>query len=382
MVVNIKRRWREIVKHINKILFKRIFFICFIGISLIAVSNKVISVESEDVLANDNITPYPASPYIDDSRDQWLLEGEEDATVVPRSRKHNWEYGSLKNFENELRNKYNTEKMDCGFGKATYECSGLLMRGLFKPGGDYYVPWSVSPKAKQRGNVLSFTYLRKDVGFERFPFTYTAGFITYPTAQVPKKHQSLRPLCYFPYDGYTDYRDEYGCGQTKEVVLKDRYNAVNTRYSRRCQDIGVRSLEKWIMHYNKSHKKLFYQEQCGFDLRNEKYAASNTQIGIQATNYIQNITYTFRHPEIITSGWPSEEEGLVINKIPFMAFFYIQGTGNESINGAQRMQKDYYDKTGLFVPVVQVKLPNSKNDSASFSVASNMQHPEIPKDFF
>ena len=65
-----------------------------------------------------------------------------------------------------------------------------------------------------------------------------------------------------------------------------------------------------------------------------------------------------------------------------MAFFYIQGTGNESINGAQRMQKDYYDKTGLFVPVVQVKLPNSKNDSAGFSVASNMQHPEIPKRIF
>ncbi|ELY8689090.1 hypothetical protein HRD83_13190 [Enterococcus faecalis] len=366
------------MKHKRKKIYKYLFITLLLGLNLLWFSGKANATDFEEIVPEGGVAPYPASPYIDDNKEQWLIEGEEDTVPSPRARKHNWEYKSFKEFENMLLNQYNNIGMNCDFDKPTYACSGILMRGLFKPGGNYYVPWSVSPKAKERGNVLSFTYLRKDLGFERFPFTYTAGFITYPTAQVPKKHKALRPLCYFPYDGYTDYRDEYGCGKTKEIVLKDRYDVVNTKYSRRCQDIGVRSFGRWVTHYNKSHRRLFYQEQCGFDLRNEKYATTNTQIGIQATNYIQNKTDTFRHSEIITSGWPSEEEGLIIDKVPFMAFFYIQGTGSESISGAQRMQKDYYDRTGVFVPVVQVKLPGSKNDNASFSVIRNIQHSEIP----
>lgn len=359
-----------------------LFFVLVINLSTMnSVVHAIDENELEDGVEIQGPTaPYPASPYIDENRDAWTTEDETDS-FGPRSKKKNWEYDSLQQFERQLIKQYNSTSRDCGYGRAAYQCSGLLMRGLYKPGGDYYVPWSVSPKAKARGNVLSFTYLRRDVGFHRFPFTYTAGFIAYPKMVLAEKRKNqidLQPLCYFPADGYTDYRDEYGCGKTTQVVIKDRQFEVNTDYSQRCQDIGVTSFERWRNHYQKSHRNLFYQEQCGFDLRNEKYASGNTNIGLRATNYIQNVNHTFRHPEIITTGWPTEEEGLVVKKVPFMAFFYIENTGNESLSAAQRMQKDYYDRTGVFVPVVQVKLPRYQKDSARINVTQEMQNPEVP----
>ncbi|MHB9652719.1 hypothetical protein ACX92S_13745 (plasmid) [Enterococcus faecalis] len=369
--------------------YRGIFYILsLIGCSLtiLCCSMNVFATEEKNdetvVDESDDKKYLDVTPYYDPNRNDWLLNGEEVGGHKRRSTL-TWEYNSLSEFANLLTSQYNDTRSNCSYGKAVYECSGILMRGLYFQGGDYYVPWSVSPKAQQRGNVLSFTYLRKDVGFQRFPFRYTVGFIPYPLEKIRQngsKRIPLKPLCYFPTDGYTDYRDEFGCGKTKEVVLRDRFYVANTRYSRRCQDIGVRTFDRWVFHYGNSHKNLFYQEQCGLDLRNDKYASGNTMIGIQATRYIQNVTNTFRHPEIVTSGWPTEEEGLDVKKVPFMAFFYIDNSGVQSLQVARKMQKDYFDKTGLFVPVVRVRLPLSSVDSASFYVTRNIQSPEIPLD--
>lgn len=374
------------MKRENLKCLKYLLIFGMMGMSLLSFSSFTVSAEiNEDglELAKD-LTPYKASPYNNEEKGQWLKEpGSEEKSKDPYAGRS---YRTIAELESQLNRQYQDTRRECAYNQAAYECSGLLMRGLYTPGGTYYVPWSVSPKAKQRGNVLSFTYLRKDLGFKRFPFTYTAGFIAYPTSRMPQKPNkqiSLRALCQFPIDGYTDYRDEYGCGKTNKVVLKDPkgIEKVNTDFSERCHLIDVKTFYKWKRHYNKSHSKLFYQEQCGFDLRNKRYAAHNSFISMRATRYFQNVTGTFRHSEIITSGWPAEDQGLDVKKVPFMSFFFIEtedaNKTKESLGAAQRMQKDYYDKTGFFVPVSAIKLPNDSYDEAQIKVKKEHQHPDL-----
>ncbi|MFG5498765.1 hypothetical protein ACFJXX_13755, partial [Enterococcus faecalis] len=88
-------------------IYKYLFMALLVGFYLFWFSAKVNATDFEELVPEEGVAPYPASPYIDDNKEQWTIDGGEDVVPRTRARKSNWEYSSFKDFENVLWNQYN-----------------------------------------------------------------------------------------------------------------------------------------------------------------------------------------------------------------------------------------------------------------------------------
>lgn len=108
-----------------------------------------------------------------------------------------------------LMKRFNDVKGDCfdimNNKRPTYECSGLIIRGIFMGGGIREYPWSKTDN-NRKSNAFSYTFLRKDVLFSTFPFGLDNGFIIYPHLKTPHGKFVYPVYCAFPVDAWSDFR--------------------------------------------------------------------------------------------------------------------------------------------------------------------------------
>lgn len=121
--------------------------------------------------------------------------------------------------------------------KPAFYCSGIIIRGVRagdKP-GDKQFAWSENPG--KSASAFSFSFLRVDQLFSRFPYDYEAGFIFHPHLKTPKAKKIFKVLCAFPIDGATNLRYGIdGCGHTDEFPVT----------SRSCDSQDITTFEKWL----------------------------------------------------------------------------------------------------------------------------------------
>lgn len=244
--------------------------------------------------------------------------------------------------------------------KPAYECSGILIRGV-----NYNLKmkfaWDMKELNKQK-EAFSVSYLRRDQVFSSFPRNYDSGFIIYPHLKTPRIKNTYKVLCSFPLDADTDLREGYGCGRSKGDT---------TQKSSHCDKQNIKSLDKWISHYNNimsSRYKNFVARQCAFEMTT-KSATKYFVISLQANKYIQSHSnlYSYRNNDIRMHAWNAEKA----EKLPIEAFFYLLGSARGKYL-AEKYQDQFYQKGGGEVPIVGIRLPTL---TKSFEVILHKRKP-------
>lgn len=221
--------------------------------------------------------------------------------------------------------------------KSAHECSGIVIRGT-RNGAN---AWNLRPIDKHK-NSVSYTFLRRDQFFDRFPHYYVSGYILYPQLSTPKQKNRYTMYCAFPLDAGTGARHiNNGCGLF-------------------CDDLGVTSFKDWIKIYgNGSHG----EDHCAFDMTKPKIAAKNFKIVSEASQYIRN-NYPPHSPsngEMLLPLWNDQEPA----KLPIQAFFYLISSDN-GYSEAYSYQQQYHRLTLETIPIVGISLPQTNEGKIMF----------------
>jgi hypothetical protein len=234
-----------------------------------------------------------------------------------------------------------------------FKCTGVIFRGTVA--SPAFHAWNPAPTAYQR-NGVSFSFLRRDSKFTRLPYDYNHGFIFYPENDRPAGKDTVEVRCVFPLDGWTNERGNDACGP----------DPANPVVSRPCQVQGVNTAQQWFAHFTGPAGSVF-RRQCGFKVHEALGMAAAVAfdeaikamglLGTQSFNSVNELVYT---------PWAQD----VGERLPIQAFFY---TGTGGLSGAQEDQKDFYEQTGILLPVIRMTLPANASVDANFEYIGNDQ---------
>ncbi len=242
-----------------------------------------------------------------------------------------------------LNNRYRGSYDDCN-GKAAYFCSGVFMRTTGAKSS--YHAWDPSPTSIAIGGI-SFSYVREDLGIRRFLRSETQGIIFKNSAANTYDGQlDVKVLCSYPSDAATDARRaEKGCGEHSSYP--------GTSEECYWQNPSVYDVESWKKHYNAVGGSGNYSQrnlhQCSFRADAEEFLLS-----LRVRNHFlvpsQERPY---HNEVMLETWPTG----TTTALPLEAVFYLsQQTREVGLAGAQFIQRDYFNVTGQFLPLIRVDL--------------------------
>ncbi|WP_072055076.1 halovibrin HvnA [Aliivibrio fischeri] len=251
-----------------------------------------------------------------------------------------------------LRKDYNDTSQDCN-GSPAFLCSGITFRGN-KP-GNYHV-WNPSPNAIKSGGV-SFSYLRKDSKYSKLAYGYDSGYIIYQIFGGPKDKIDLDYLCFYPIDAATNTRAKNGCGT---------YPGVSGSQS--CDEQGIYTASAWKNHYSNGNNS--HTHQCSFNLR-ENASSDTTQNfaeGIKSMAKISTESFGTQN-ELRLAIWDQN----IGDILPIQTFFYTADSGSHGRDEAQSYQKDFYQTTGIAIPVIKLTLPNYSSQDVQFTFDRNDQ---------
>lgn len=230
-------------------------------------------------------------------------------------------------------------------------CGGVVFRGTSDDINRDYYSWNPSPASVQSGGV-SFSYLRKDSAFTQIAYSYDTGFIFYPVNFTPStKDNTIKVLCGFPLDAWTNNRSDKGCGVQGAVSS-----------SRPCAEQGINNASDW---YDINYPAASYSGQyiCGFTL----YSADHTintakQFDAMIKSQILLKENSFNQQnELRLATWEQNKSDL-----PLEAFFYLKGS-NSGLLSSQKDQREFYAQFGTFVPVIELTLPMAMGNDAMFN---------------
>ncbi|PWI77138.1 hypothetical protein DEO48_25990 [Enterobacter sp. CGMCC 5087] len=225
------------------------------------------------------------------------------------------------------------------------------------------------PYDPAKDNKLSFSYwaypIQKDKREQGSLSPYGVAF--WPAGKLRTDGSAYEEnfTCGFPRDG--------GTGQTLGV------NQCGLVKKKSCQSEGISTADDYIAS----------KRNCGFSLNNpnndDTLSAFSTILEVEKIklNTSQNALYSM--DEFLLKPWT----GTDLSKIPLMAFFInmVRETSDsgkrliEYIDGARKLQLDFYKKSGIFAPIVVIFGDPHNNDWSHliFSSGEEYQSPEIPQ---
>ncbi|MEJ4044612.1 hypothetical protein [Erwinia sp. SLM-02] len=235
----------------------------------------------------------------------------------------------------------------CG-SQPAYYCNGVMIRAA--NGKSKYHAWDPSPSSVSRGGV-AFSYFRTDLSAVRLQENRSQGFSIKNNNSRATTDYPLEVACSFPYDAGTESRIDRGCG----MYLSDRA-------SRACDQQGITTAQQWLTHFNSvaNSGDLRYMHQCSFSGDTTPFATSLEARRISRPD-TQNIRWS--QNELALKTWPVGTS----QTLPVESFFYAVGNNQaDGLSGAQYMQQDFYQQTGIVVPVVRLNLANNVKEVFSF----------------
>ncbi|MDI2112096.1 hypothetical protein [Commensalibacter nepenthis] len=269
------------------------------------------------------------------------------------------------NVAQDLIANYNKIVKNCGSSdKPGYLCSGNLIR-FTSPSTSYHV-WDPSYQSYIKKGI-PFMYIRRDIPIDKAFQNKTLGLIYYPSMIVPKGKVGDEARCIFPVDGWTDGR-VYRCGE----------HYTYPTVSKACQDQGINTAASWINHFtsiaDNSSDRL--RHQCGFDLSSNRTDTANAfNQALNAQKLLQDIRGSYSYNEILINVAPLTANNLVAEpaKLPIQTFFYmVNDQGQSGLNDARYYQKDYYQQSGVIVPIVKANL-NIQTGKMTYSYSDSDQ---------
>lgn len=225
------------------------------------------------------------------------------------------------------------ERISCGGhgGTPAFMCSGIILRGTAISNGSFHT-WDPSPKDQTRG-AISASWLRGDAPFSNI-WAYPKGIIFFPNEYLPAGTDKIYVMCTFPYDGATDLRPG-GCGPHPHNPVK----------SVPCQSQGISTAAQWYALWQTQKDN----HQCGFDVSSGTPNSADIFMQIpQLMSMLNRDSYN----EIEFKAWSPGQA----SRRPIEAFFYLAGMAG-GLSGAQFDQRDFYQQSGIVVPIIRMTLP-------------------------
>jgi len=238
-------------------------------------------------------------------------------------------------------------------------CSGILLRATSEFSSNYH-SWNPNPNSPKKGGV-SFSYMRRDASFNKLAYSHNNGFTVWPIFHLPAGKLEMEVLCYFPMDGATDLRADFGCGAHRDH--KD---------SGPCQDKNPPILTgaAWLADYNKAPEGESKRDQsCGFRMVSETPDSAHLFDEAMHVVHLYRGAFFDSQDEAIIATW---DEGLETT-LPLESFFYVAGTPGVEHAGAN--QQDFYDTShGIWRPVIRMTFPNAIDGPARFEYRDEDQN--------
>ncbi|WP_407315152.1 halovibrin HvnA [Pseudomonas sp. nanlin1] len=254
---------------------------------------------------------------------------------------------------------YQSTAQSCADAPA-FACSGILLRTT-RPSPHYHT-WNNSPNSRKKGGV-AFSYLRADARISGLAEDARSGYTLKPVQQRATGELAYQVLCAYPTDGDSWTRDEAGCGD----------NSQTDTIEQRCHQQGIDTAEQWIAHYQATpgpeNKKYFAQ--CAFDVAKTQGEAAVVAFNeaLRAMNLLPNPPFPWN--EIILQTWDESRS----SDLPVQSFFHISGLYG-GLQQAQHDQRDWYETTGKFVPIIEITLPQGEQDAEFRYRADDQAVPE------
>lgn len=224
-----------------------------------------------------------------------------------------------------------------GSTRPRFLCAGVILKGTTS--STEAKSWNPTAQERSLGG-MAFSYLARDVPFDRFKYNDSNGFVVYPVDARPDSLMALQVQCFFPTDGDSANREDGGCGRSS---LADDS-------SRACHDQGIQTAEAWKANYGGHPAR-----QCGFatwaGLRETAVRGFNE--GLRAVDLLAGTPFRTNN-ELVGQTWPSDTP----QRLPIEAFFYLPERPL-ALQKAQQDQRQFYEETGTFVPIITLSLPKA-----------------------
>ncbi|RON82196.1 hypothetical protein [Pseudomonas fluorescens] len=209
--------------------------------------------------------------------------------------------------------RYQDVAASCANEKPAYYCNGVLIRGADASAG--FHAWNPSPNSITR-NGVSFSYVREDVG--TLKLAGNQGY-TFKESYAPTGHPAtLR--CSYPANASTS-------------AIPDSCRAS-------CESQNITTVETWRAKHaaNPSGSCAFSSTPAAFQL---SIAVRTVMTAAARQNW----------NEIIIAAWPQN----IPEQIPLESLFYLSGD-NAALNNAKFIQRDYFQQTARYLPIVRMNL--------------------------
>lgn len=219
----------------------------------------------------------------------------------------------------------------CAAQKPAYACSGVLARGS-PASGEF---WKHDPISSQLG-AQGFTYLRADIGTQSLGLPY--GVLLSDGFTAIGQGKALDVLCAYPFQ-FTPQADrpDFGCGWIAA-------NASTATDPASCAAQGVSDAEGWLEHFRQQN--LRPTGQCSFSgLEAEQFQAS--LIAHESLNSIWSVLPM----QVQIRNWDANAP----RQMPILGLFY-DVTQADALLGAQKDQRDYFNATGDWLPILRMNL--------------------------
>jgi len=249
----------------------------------------------------------------------------------------------------ELTARYLNTPANCGTATTpSFLCSGIIYRGTSH--STSYDSWNPSPDSQRSGGV-SFSYLRKDANATRIIGGNKKGFIFYPVLKMPTDKVKAAILCAYVLEANTNARKDSGCGEYSNLAA-----------SAPCETQGISTAALWLAHYQANGSP----SQCGFGVRSALNAVAVTGFNAMLAAHALTIDQSFtKNIELRLATWPQD----TAKTVPIQAFFYVNG----GLADVQYDQRQFFYKSGIYVPIIFITLPATAAGTATFEYKESDQ---------
>ncbi|WP_448092008.1 hypothetical protein [Pseudomonas lini] len=241
-----------------------------------------------------------------------------------------------------LNRNYQYTPRECAADKPAYFCSGVLARGS-PAAGEFWKHGEVPTLL----GAESFAYLRADLGTRTLGPQNGVLFSDEFTAISQGK--TLDVLCAYPFElTLQGTRPDFGCGWVAASA-----NALSDSSS--CAAQGVSDVPGWLEHFQQQN--LQPVAQCSLSsLQPASFKAS-----LEAHESL-DATWSAKPTQLQLRNWDADAP----KQMPILGLFYdVTQTG--SLLGAQKDQRDYFDATGDWLPIVRVDLSQAPDAVFGFN---------------
>ncbi|MGG7676035.1 hypothetical protein ACQ4OE_26715, partial [Pseudomonas sp. WC2] len=231
-------------------------------------------------------------------------------------------------------NKRSIEKItECRGGTAAFNCTGVLIRAVdVSPA---FHAWNPSPSSVN-GNGVSFTFITDGALIKQ---TYKPQGLVLRESFAPVG-KPLTVRCLYPFDAGTSGSQDICRAGGRPM----------------CDEANIDTREKWVAAYATVPTRT-----CAFNTQPGPF-----QLG---TTVRPDATDPLGWNELIVGAWTEENP----EQLPIEAFTIIKPShtaggdpGDTGVVGARYVQRDYFQVTGRFIPVLRVTFTSAPGEIFSY----------------